>query len=242
MVRFYFVIFMSIPFIILLYSRAFLAVKNSDKYSEEKRYKYAVQTVNQLKRNAFIDTDVYGEENLPKDGGYVMFANHQGKYDAVGIIYGHEKPCTIVMDDKRSNLPIMKPFLQLIDGKTLVKGNMKSQAETIVEIVNEVKQGRKYIIFPEGGYATKDKDNTVEEFKAGSFKCATKAKAPVVPVALIDSYKPFGVNSLKRVKTQVHFLQPLYYDEYKEMRPEELAKNVKHRIEDAINENLPTNA
>ncbi len=217
-----------------------MVLKNSDNFSEEQRYEYAVQTINQLKRNAFIDTDVYGKENLPEEGGYVMFSNHQGKYDAVGIIYGHDKPCTIVMDDKRSNLPIMKPFLQLIDGKTLVRGDMKSQAQTIVEIVNEVKNGRKYIIFPEGGYDNKDKDNCVKEFKAGSFRCATKAKAPVVPVALVDSYKPFGVNSLKRVNTQVHFLSPLYYEEYKDMKPEELARTVRHRIEEVIDANINT--
>ena len=37
----------------------------------------------------------YGMENLPKEGGYVMFPNHQGKYDALGIVYTHKKPCTI---------------------------------------------------------------------------------------------------------------------------------------------------
>ena len=28
-------------------------------------------------------------------------------------------------------------------------------------------------------------------FKAGAFKAATRAKAPIVPVALLDSYAPF---------------------------------------------------
>ena len=46
-----------------------------------------------------------------------------------------------------------------------------------------------YLIFAEG---TRTKNpNHVNEFKGGSFKCAMKAQCPIVPVALIDSYKPF---------------------------------------------------
>lgn len=40
--------------------------------------------------------------------------------------------------------------------------------------------------------------------------CSVKSKTPIVPVALIDSYKVFGVNSLKKVNTQVHFLEPKF--------------------------------
>lgn len=69
---------------------------------------------------------------------------------------------------------------------------------------------------------------------AGSFKCAVKAKAPIVPVAIIDSYKPFGINSLRKVKTQVHFLEPIYYEEYEGMRTVEIAKLVKSRIGQVI--------
>ena len=32
--------------------------------------------------------------------------------------------------------------------------------------------------------------------KAEAFKAATKAKCPVVPVALIDSFKPFDTNTI----------------------------------------------
>ena len=109
---------------------------------------------------------------------------------------------------------------------------MKKQLKAILEIAEEVKRGRRYIIFPEGGYD--NNRNELQEFMAGSFKCAVKAKAPVVPVAIIDSYKPFGINSLRRVKTQVHFLEPIYYEEYEGMRTIEIANLVKSRIQAAI--------
>ena len=51
-----------------------------------------------------------------------------------------------------------------------------------------------------------------------------------MPVALVDSYKPFGLNSLRKVRTQVHFLAPIYYEEYAGMKTSEIAELVKSRI------------
>ena len=240
MLRFWFVILVSIPFIILLYVKEADMRKREDKYSEEDRYRFARKIANTLRRNANIKTLVYGQENLPREGGYVMYPNHQGKYDAVGIIYGHREPCTIVMDEKRSHLPIMSPYLSVLRGSTLDRESIKSQAETIRKIITEVKDGRRYIMFPEGGY---DKNhNNVREFMPGAFKCSLRSKTPIVPVALIDSYKPFGVNSLRRVKTQVHFLPPIPYDEYKNMNTEEIAGLVRKMIIDKINMQLGINS
>lgn len=56
-------------------------------------------------------------------------------------------------------------------------------------------------------------------------------------MALIDSYKSFDTNSIKPVTVQIHFLKPLKYEEYKEMRTTEIAKIVKERIQKAIEEN-----
>ena len=40
-----------------------------------------------MKVTGGIHTKAYGQENLPKEGGYMMYPNHQGKYDALGIVY-----------------------------------------------------------------------------------------------------------------------------------------------------------
>ena len=68
----------------------------------------------------------------------------------------------------------------------------------------------------------------------GAFKCAVRANCPIVPVLLIDSYKPFEINSLRRVKTQVHFLPAIYPVEYEGLTTEQIAKLVRNRIVDAM--------
>lgn len=72
--------------------------------------------------------------------------------------------------------------------------------------------------------------NKVQQFKPGSFKCAVRSKTPIVPVALIDSYKPFNSLEFGTVTTKVVFLPAIYYDEYKDMKTPEIAKLVRQRI------------
>ena len=104
--------------------------------------------------------------------------------------------------------------------------------EVILKVTKEVKKGRNYVIFAEG---TRSKlGNKLLEFKGGSFKAATKTKCPIVPVAMIDSFKPFDTKDIKPVTVQVHFLEPMYYEEYKDMNTVEIAAEVKRRIEETI--------
>ncbi|MCM1026804.1 MAG: 1-acyl-sn-glycerol-3-phosphate acyltransferase [Roseburia sp.] len=232
MLRLCYVVVVSLPFIVYYIGKAHFIEKHEGHFPEERRYKMVRRCIRIAMRHGRIETVSTGQEYLPKEGGYVMYSNHQGKYDTLGIMIAHEKPCTIVMDYYRSKLPIVDPFIDLVRGQRLDKTDIKSQVRTILEIVEEVKKGRRYIIFPEGGYD--HNRNDLQEFLPGSFQCARKAKAPIVPVAIIDSYKVFGVNSLRRVTTQVHFLPPLYFEEYEGMTTARIAELVKGRIADEI--------
>ena len=235
MLRFIYVIIMNLfraPYIIPKMRKESM---HPERYSEEERYQLARHVIRLMKVSGKIHTKAYGTENLPKEGGYVMYPNHQGKYDALGIIYTHKKPCSIVMDKAKSNTILVKEFIDLIQGKRLDKKDVRQAITIINEMAEEVKQGRRFIIFPEGGYRFNN-CNTVEDFKAGTFKSAIKSKAPIVPVALIDSYKAFNSFSFKKITTEVHYLEPLYYEEYKDMKSQEIAMIVKERILSVLNQ------
>ena len=114
----------------------------------------------------------------------------------------------------------------------LDRDDVRQAMKVISNVSKEVTEGRNYIIFAEG---TRSKNgNEVEEFKGGSFKAATRARCPIVPVALIDAFKPFDTNSISPVTVQVHFLKPLYYNEYKDMKTTEIAALVKGRVQKTI--------
>lgn len=240
MLRLCYVVAISLPFVMYYICKAKLIESRNQEFPEERRYKMAQRCIHIAMRNGRIKTESTGQEFLPKEGGYIMYSNHQGKFDTLGIMISHPKPCTIVMDAYRSKLPIVDSFIDLVKGQRLDKTNMKSQMKTMLKITDEVKKGRRYIIFPEGGYD--HNKNELQDFKPGSFKCATRAKAPIVPVAIIDSYKPFGMNSLRKVKTQVHFLPPILYEEYAEMTTPQIAELVKEKIAAEIDKRLKKGA
>ena len=75
------------------------------------------------------------------------------------------------------------------------------------------------------------------EFHNGSFKCALNAKCPILPVALIDSYKVLDQKGSKQVAVQLHYLEPVFYEEYKNCNTAELAEMIYARIEKAIRMN-----
>lgn len=203
--------------------------------TEEECYEYLQHIIRFMQKKGHTRTEVYGAENLPKEGGYVMYPNHQGKYDAFGIVGAHEKTCTVVMDKAKSYDLFIKEVIDMIKGKRLDKEDVKQAFTIIIEMTEEVMQGRRYIIFPEGEY-DKEKKNTLWDFKAGCFKVSQKSKTPVVPVAIIDSYKAWNSSTLKTVTTQVHFLEPIPYEEYKDLKTNGIAALVKERIQAKIDE------
>ncbi|MBO6214947.1 MAG: 1-acyl-sn-glycerol-3-phosphate acyltransferase [Lachnospiraceae bacterium] len=234
MLRFLLVIFLNFwhgPYMILGMR---VRTKNRKKYNDEDRYAFAQKAIGYMKDSGWIKTKAYGEENLPKEGGYVMYPNHQGKYDALGIIYTHKKPCSFVMDKNKSYGFLVKEIVDMLGAKRMDVNNVRQGLKIINEMTAEVKEGKRYILFSEGGYNSNK--NHVQEFKPGSFKCAMRANAPIVPVALIDSYKPFNSLVVGPITTKVIYLPPLYPKDYEGMKTPEVAKIVKERIVEAMKE------
>ena len=232
MLRFIYVLLVNLFRAPYLLSRLRKMSKNADKYSMRMRYLMAKKIFRYVRRSGHIKTECTGIENLPAEGGYMMFPNHQGKYDVLAIVHGHEEPCSFVMDEKKSYTFFVKEIVDLLDAKRMEIDNIRQALTVINELAEDVKNGKKYIIFPEGGYS--NNHNTLQEFKPGSFKSATKAEVPVVPVCLIDTYKPFNTLSIRPVSNKVIFLKPIMPEEYAGKSTTWLADEVKSRIIDTM--------
>lgn len=237
MVRFWYVILVNLfraPYVI---PRMRYMANHPEKYSKQQRYESARNLVRLIKNTGLVRTKAFGLENLPKEGGYMLYPNHQGKYDALGIVHTHKKPCSIVMDKAKSYMLLVAEVMDLLDGKRLDKTDVRQAMGVINEVAEEVKNGSVFILFPEGGYQFNNK-NILEEFKPGCFKIALKSRQPIVPVALVDSYRVFNSFYFGPVTTQVHYLKPIEYEEYKSLRTIEIAQLVKSRIQEKLDEVL----
>ena len=165
----------------------------------------------------------------------MLFPNHQGLFDVLAIMQACPRPFSVVMKKEVQNIPFLKQVFACMKAYAIDREDVRQSMKVIQQVTKEVISGRNYLIFPEG---TRTKDpNHVHEFKGGSFRSAMKARCPIVPVALIDSYKSFDTKSIEKIKVQVHILQPMLYEEYKDMKTVEIAAEVKRRIEKVIQEN-----
>ncbi len=229
MFRFYYTIIMRIPSIIRFVPKMRTYAKHPERYSEEDCHALCKVMIAKVAKTARTTTSYYGTENLPTDGGYIMYSNHQGKYDALGIMWGHPRPCRVLMNARRSKMPIANEYVSLVRGKRIDHTNVRQAMQCVSEIGEEVKAGKVYLIFPEGGYR-KGQDNIMNPFRSGCIRSALKSERPIVPVAIIDSYKPFGIKGLSAVHTQVHYLPPIPYEEYASLPPAAIAKLLQERI------------
>ena len=172
-----------------------------------------------------------GLESLIESDSAGMIGYHRGCPPDARMVqalekYGYQNPGV-------KSRPVRKDDLEQFD---LVVGmdreNLRQSMQVINEAADVVKEGKNVILFPEGTRSRKG--NQLLEFKSGSFKIAVKAKCPIVPVALKNCFVPFDSNTIRPVTVEVHFLDPIPYEEYQGMKTTEIAEMVKKRIEAVV--------
>ena len=166
------------------YGKLCYYAKHTDKYSEEVKYKHIQYILKTAVKSGNIDLQVYGKENIPEKNGFLIYANHQGLFDIIAIAASCDNPWAAVLKKELYELPLLKQMVDCTKSYPMDREDIRQSMEVIKAVTWEVKTGRNYLIFPEG---TRSKEgNKMLEFHGGSFKCATKAKCPILPVALID--------------------------------------------------------
>lgn len=233
MKRILYMIFRNIVRFPYLYIKLVILAK-SEKYTEEERYAHLRKITEYANKGGRVDIECHGTENIPKESGYVLFPNHQGLYDVLTVIATHEKPFAVIMKKELQNIFMLNKIFLAMRAYAIDREDIRQSMQVMKQVTAEVLQGRNFLIFAEG--TRSKKGNEVGEFKGGSFKCAVKAKCPIVPVALVDCYKPFDISSIERVDVKVIYLPPITYEEYKDMKTTEIAAFVQEQIQKTINE------
>jgi len=215
-----------------VYAKLCHYAKRTEKYSEEKKYNHIRYMFRKAINAGNVELEITGQENVPEKNGYLMYSNHQGLFDIVAIVAAKETPIAVVLKKELYKLPLIKQMVDCTHSYTMDREDIRQSMGVIQAVTEEVKKGRNYLIFPEG---TRSKlGNRMLEFHSGSFKCATKAKCPILPIALVDCFKVLDQKGSKKLKVQLHFLPTISYEEYEGMSTKEVAALVKRRIEEKL--------
>ena len=206
--------------------------KHTDKYPELEKYQH-IQYILQLALNSGnVDLQLRGKENIPQENGFMMYANHQGMFDVLAIAATCDNPLGAVLKKELYDVPFLHQIAVCTKSFSMDREDVRQSLTVIQNVTEEVKNARTYLIFPEG---TRSKNgNQMGEFHGGSFRCALKAKCPIIPVVLIDSFKAFEQKHSGKLTVQLHYLEPIPYEEFAGMKATEVAALVKGRIEETI--------
>ena len=210
------------------------AIRHREKYSSVQRFRLACRMINHMRRCSRTATRVYGVENIPKDKGVIFYSNHQGKYDALGILLALRRPCGVLWEKKQANRLLSRQVCRLLEGVDIDLTDPREKVRSIHRVTEAVQGGRDFLIFPEGGYT--NNHNELQQFQSGCFSCSLRSKGPMVPVVIYDSYKAMNSNTFEKVITQVHFLKAIFYEEYGGLTKQQLAELVKSRIAEKLEE------
>ena len=209
--------------------------KHVDSVPEQERYDHIQYMMQLAVRSGNIDLQLHGLENLPKENGYLIYGNHQGLFDVVALVATHPGPMSCVFKKELANVPFLKQIIACTRSLSMDREDVRQSLEVIRKVTEEVKAGRNYLIFPEG---TRSRNgNHMNEFHGGSFRCALKAKCPVVPMAVVNSYQVLDQKGSRPVSMQLHYLPPIPYAEYQNLKTVELAELVKSRIQAVLDAN-----
>ncbi|MDO4535037.1 MAG: lysophospholipid acyltransferase family protein [Clostridium perfringens] len=177
--------------------------------------------------------NVHGLENIP-DGPVLFVSNHQSNMD-IAIICGFiDKPKGFIAKKELEKLPLISKWITLAGSIYLDRENPRKSMEGILEGIKTLKNGHSLVVFPEG---TRSKGDKMGEFKAGSFKLATKSKVPIVPLTIDGTYRVMEGNKILIKPSNINFYihKPIYVDK---LSKEELT-TLPETVENIIRSKLP---
>lgn len=152
-----------------------------------------------------MEVEVEGRENIPQKDGCVFISNHEGYGDIIALFLATEgKQIGFIAKDQLESMPYFGRWIKNIRGIYIKRGSAKEALRSIQEGAKTVQNGYNLVIFPEG---TRSRGPKIGEFKSGSFKLATKAKAPIVPVTINGTYhmyEEYGLIKPCKVKVVIH--------------------------------------
>lgn len=158
--------------------------------------------------------EVVGLEHLPREGPFLIAANHASHLDPPLIA------CQIARQMRFFARKTLweNPFLNwwLTGGEAIPVDRDSGDVGAIRKVLLALRENRGVVLFPEG---TRSPDGRIQTPKAGVGLIACKTGAPVVPCRIFGSFEAFGRSARwPRCGTPVHIvfgspLMPADYDD-----------------------------
>ena len=180
-----------------------------------------------------------GEENVPKDTPVLYIGNHRSFFD-VPLTYPR---CPIrtgyVAKKEMEKVPLLSTWMKRLHCLFLDRKDIKQGLKTILEAIEKVKSGISICIFPEGTRNKNESELELLPFHEGSFKISTKAKCPIIPIAISNSANIWEAHfpKVKPTHVIVEYGKPIYVDELEKEDKKHLGSYTQNVILEMLKKN-----
>jgi len=164
---------------------------------------------------------VYGTENVPQKGPFVLASNHQSFLDPIFCGTPLTRPLCFLARDTLFTNKLFGLLISSVNAIPVKRG--RPDLSAIKNIIAKLKRGRGVCLFPE---ATRTSDGRISAFKGGFGLLCRRGNAPVVPVLIEGAFecwprhqKLFSPGS----KITVSYGKPISAEQITEMQDEEFA-------------------
>lgn len=146
--------------------------------------------------------NVYGEENIKKEGSLILCANHIHNFDPIVLSIAFPRQVNWMAKKQIFKSKILAYFLNKLGAFPVDREEV--DLSTFKRALKVLKNERVLGIFPEG---TRVKTIDIENAKPGIGLIALKSKTSVLPVFIEGNYKPF-------TRINIYYGQPMDFSDY----------------------------
>ncbi len=173
--------------------------------------------------NVIFRVRVEGEENIPREGGCMICANHISLWDPVMLIIYLTRPVTFMAKAELFKIPVVSSVLKAVKAFPVKRGT--GDIGAVKAALKALKEENVLGIFPTGA---REKKVEKVKVKAGIALIAAKAGTKIVPIYIDTEFKLF-----KEVVLRIG--EPVDFAEYKGQKLhaedlDRLSKDVYSRI------------
>lgn len=178
---------------------------------------------------------VIGRENIPRDGGVLVCANHVSYIDPPALGAGATRQLHFMAKIELFQIPVIGLFIKGLGAFPVKRGTADRGA--LKKAVEYLQAGNAVAMFPEG---QRSLEGELLPAEPGVGMIVLRAKVPVIPVALVNTEKLLPPHSsfFKSSYVKVIYGKPIQLDDLYEQSGREAVEEVGRRIMAAIGEML----
>ncbi len=132
----------------------------------------------------FFRVRVYGKENIPAKGAFILVSNHQSYLDPIFCVGPLKRPSSFVARDSLFSNWFFGPLISSVDAIPVKQG--KADISAMRKVIGKLKKGGGFCLFPEG---TRTSDGKIAPFKSGVGFLCRRGDATVVPVVIDGAFE-----------------------------------------------------